>query len=232
MTKKLILYVKLLFAFCFLVQLTFCAKYKEKLKDVASVSVINAVVDGTTVCLGGNPNGVANYSLSKLVLLAGDYELYVWPYPDSTHPYCSKYWFTADVESTYSLFVGGAKSNPACLLVKDSLPLISDSAFGVRFINLSPNSPPLNITLSTAPTLPEVSNLGYFTNPTRFKQYPAKSTNASYTFQFRKTSDNTVVASYSFSTIPRFANVTLALAGMIGGSGTQAIRVIRLTNDR
>ena len=158
--------------------------------------------------------------------------MYIWPVGDSANPYYVNPKFVAKDREVYSLFVAGQIGSTTGLLIKDEIPYYTDSTFGVRFINLIPNSPPLNVTLSTiTPSVNEVSNLGYL-QYTDFKIYPGKAANTSYTFQVRKASDNSIVASFTLSPVPRFANVTLVIKGMIGGTGTAAPGMFRINNDR
>jgi hypothetical protein len=116
------------------------------------------------------------------------------------------------------------------VIVKDTIPYLTDSTCGVRIINLIPGSPGFNVTLSTSPTVNEVSNLGYL-QYTGFKIYPAKALNKTYLFQFKKVSDNSSIGTYTLST-PYFANVTLAVKGTMSGTNVTGFGVIRVANDR
>jgi uncharacterized protein DUF4397 len=158
--------------------------------------------------------------------MAGEHDLYIWPVGDSANPYYTSSKFIVEDRKVYSLFVCGQLSNITGIVVKDNLPYHVDSTFGVRIINLSPNSPELNITLSTTPGVKEVSNLAYL-QYTDFKKYPAKANNQSYVFQIRNASDNSILISYPLST-RRFANVTLVIRGLVGSN----IGVTAVNNDR
>jgi hypothetical protein len=96
---------------------------------------------------------------------------------------------------------------------------------------LSPNSTPLNITLSTSTTVNEVSNLAY-KQYTDFKTYPGLY-NSAYTFQIRAASNPSVVLttfSLTTATVPRFANITVVIRGMVGT--TPALGTTRVNHDR
>jgi hypothetical protein len=210
----------------FVAMLVFVACKKEGIttKPLASLTVTNVVVNGPAIRVGSNLNQINNNSSLQLGLFAGDNDLYVWPVGDSAKPYYTSSKFFAAGGSVHSLFIAGQSPNISGVLVEDNIPYHIDSTCGVRIINLIPNSTPLNITLSTSPTINEVSNLAYL-QYTDFKIYPAKASNASYIFQVRKATDNTLLFSYSLPT-PRFTNVTLVIRGVITGS------VTRVNNDR
>lgn len=217
MSMKWILFVAML-------ALVACKKNNIVTKPLASLTVTNAVVNGPAIRVGSNLNSIFNNSSLQLGLFAGDNDLYVWPVGDSANPYYTSPKFFAAEGSVHSLFIAGQSPNISGVLVKDNIPYHTDSTCGVRIINLIANSTSLNITLSTSPTINEVTDLAYL-QYTDFKIYPAKASNASYTFQVRKAIDNTVLFNYSLPT-PRFTNVTLVIRGVIPGS------VTRVNNDR
>src|SRR5262249_37624813 len=82
----------------------------------------------------------------------------------------------------------------------DNIMNRTDSVIGIRFINLSPNSSPLNITLSTTPTVNEAANLAY-KQITDFKTYPATQNITSYVFQIRD-GGGVLLASYTLPKNP------------------------------
>lgn len=207
-----------------------CKKDDVKSISLASLNITNAIVGGTAAKLGSYPVTITNNSFSQYTLRPGSQTLYIYPSTDSLHPYYNGS-IAPGAQETYSLFLAGQSSGTIDnVLIKDTIPHRTDSSMGIRFINLSPNSNPLNITLSATPTVNEVSNLTY-KNYTGFKTYTAFY-NASYTFQVRDASTNTVLASVSYtsSTVPRFANVTLVIRGLQGGS--PAIGITTVKNDR
>jgi len=205
-----------------------CKKDSFTNPSVASLAIINAVVGGDDVRLGSNETITYNNTYKGLGVVVNNSSLYVWPVGDSLHPYFTASKFEIENRGSYSLFLGGTPNAVDGILVKDDMPYHTDSTWGVRIVNLSPNSGAFNITLSTSPTVNEVSNLIY-KQLTDFKIYPGKASNTKYTFQVRKTSDNSIVTSYTLST-PRFANVTLVINGLVDSS--PAIEIIRVNNDR
>jgi hypothetical protein len=215
---------------------TSCKKESITTPPIASLTVTNAIVGGVGIRLGSGEVTVANNNYSQLAVTTGESDLYIYQVGDSSNPCFRNPKFFAEERAVYSLFLTGQLPNATGIVLQDNIPYHTDSTLGIRIINLSPNSPALNITLSTTPTVNEISNMTYLQH-TDFKLYPAKAANTSYTFQVRKASDNTFItgssstSSFSFNT-PRFTNVTLVIRGMVGGSGTSGFGFLRVNNDR
>jgi hypothetical protein len=203
-----------------------CKKDHYKVPSLATLTVVNAIVGGSNIKVGSLVNEVSNNFYSSIGIRSGNLDLYVWPIGDSLHPYYTYSKFYAEDHGVYSLFLTGQSPNATGVLLYEKFPYHLDSTCGIRFINLSPNSPPINITLSTTPTVNEVSNLAYLQN-TEFKLYSAKSSYASYSFQIRKASDNSLLMTVPLTT-PRFANVTIVVRGLVGSK----LGFTRVNNDR
>ncbi len=89
----------------------------------------------------------------------------------------------------------------------------ADSIVNIRFVNLSPSGPKIDINIQGNELL-EASNLNYqsFTN---FKVYPAKKDMYSIIFEVRKSSDNTLIATYDLNTDEfRFRSVVVVVMGI------------------
>jgi len=202
-----------------------CKKDEIKLTELVSINITNAIVSGTTAKMGSNTTTISNNGFAQFGLVAGSNNLYIYPSTDSLHPYYNNS-ITTNSGEVYSLFLGGTTSAIDAVLVKESIPYRTDSTAGIRFINLANNNGALTVTLSTTPTINEVTGLAY-KSYTEFKSYPGLY-NSAPTFQVRK-SDGTLLASFAFtvSTIPRFANVTL----VIRENGT-GVSLFRVNNDR
>jgi hypothetical protein len=113
---------------------------------------------------------------------------------------------------TYSLYLAGQVGQVDSVFMQDTgIPYYTDSSCGVRFINLSQGSLPVNVTLAPTPGVNEFSSLGY-KQITGFKQYAANSQNSAYTFNVIDVASDSLLASYTLTT-PVFRNVTLALTG-------------------
>jgi hypothetical protein len=210
-----------------------CKKLTIETPEKAAFSIGNFVIGGQSVKTGSLPLSSINNSGEPPIygLHVGEHNLYVWPLGDSLHPYYTQPKFECKANEVYTLFLHGPVAAPEGFIVKESIPYRTDSTAGIRFINLSPNSTPLNITLSTSTTVNEVSNLAY-KDKTEFKSYPALY-NSTYTFQVRAANNpNTVLTSFALAAnaVPRFANITLVIRGMVGT--TPALGVTRMNNDR
>lgn len=143
--------------------------------------------------------------------------------------------FAANSFNTLFL-AGNTGAYEGVFIQNDNIVNHTDSAMGIRFINLSPNSTPLSITLSTAPTTNIEAGLVY-KQKSDFKKYPALASTGSIIFQVRDaggvllasyTLPVTAVSPYGLASIPfaRFRNITLVVKGLQGTtSGTNAFGV-------
>ena len=205
---------------------------------VADFRIVNVVTGGGTAKLNNLATNIANNPStvgplttgSSFFLEPGNPNIYVWPSTDSLSPYYNANGsVTVTADESYFLVIGGTPASPASVLVKESWQNYTDSVVGIRFVNMSPNSTPVNVTLSTSTTTNQFSNVA-FKDITDFKQFPATSNVTNYTFQVRRASSpNTVLSSFSISVatgtsaIPRFKNVTIVFRGNIGGSPAPGI---------
>lgn len=214
-----------------------CKKDAIKTSPITSLTIGNFKISGKQVKLGSNTTAINNNNTNgtQLAVIAGENNLYFWPVGDSAHPYYTQTKFSSADREVYSVFLCGdtLTQREDAVVIKENIPYRTDSTAGIRFINLSPNSTPLNITLSTSNTVNEVSNLAY-KQYTEFKSYPGLY-NSTYTFQIRDAATAAPAApratfTLSTSTVPRFANITLIIRGMVGT--TPALGVTRMNNDR
>lgn len=206
-----------------------CKKEEATTRPIASLTLVNAVVGGKGVKLGGGSFTTFNNGSNQLFLFAGENSLYVWPLADSLNPYYVQSKFTVNDREIYSLFICGVPGSTEGIIVKENIPYRTDSTAGIRFINLAPNKPSLNITLSATTTVNEVSALAY-KNYTEFKTY-AGLFNSTYSFQVRDAANPTTVLTtftLAASAVPRFANITL----VIRQNGASGVAVFRVNNDR
>lgn len=218
---------------CAMIIMISCKKYKVESYPMTSLTVVNSVVGGVGAKLGSNAATISNNNFTHFSLLSGTNDLYLWPIADSLKPYFFYPKFVSQDRDVYSLFVFGMDGSTEGIMIKEDIPYRTDSAVGIRFINLSPNSSPLNITLSTTPAINEVSNLVY-KQYTDFKTYPGFY-NSAYTFQIRDASTvspSKPLATFSLTTttVPRFSNITLVIRGLVGA--TPSLGVTRVNNER
>jgi len=211
-----------------------CKKDEVKTVPLTSLTIGNFKISGKSVKFGSNTtSSIANNNTNgtQFAMIAGTNDLYFWPLGDSLHPYYVQNKFVTQEGEVYSIFLCGdtLTQRGDAVIIKEIIPYRTDSTAGIRFINLSPNSTPLNITLSTSSTVNEVTGLVY-KSYTDFKSYPAVY-NSAYTFQVRK-ADGTLLTTFALtaSTVPRFANITVVIRGQITGS--PVIGTTRVNHDR
>jgi len=215
-----------------------CKKSTVTLSPLASLNIVNASVNlgtvkvnftdlkglyssiTTTVAYGANtPYGVNAGVIVPVTIV---------PTSDTTKVAFTGS-FTFDNGGIYSLYLAGQSTAVDTVFVKENIPSYTDSLCGVRFINLSYNSNPIKVVLSTSSTVTEFPGMAY-KQVSSFKTYPAKAANASYVFQIKDAAKDSLVATYTLTT-PRFFNCTLALKGSWGTtSGTNALGVMRVNN--
>ena len=145
------------------------------------------------------------------------------------------------VNAINTLYLTGIVAAPETVLVTEEIPSHTDSVVGIRFVNLSPGSNPVNIRLSTDTTWNLVSGLAY-KSPSPFSNYPVVAAINSYTFQFRDAVTGVILKSYTLNGINkgtglntsanpwRYHNVTIVLIGAAGGTGADAQRTILINN--
>lgn len=206
-----------------------CAKDHFETQPLASLRIVNTITGGAPIKLGSNKAAVNNNAIGNFSLFTGNPDIYVWPTTDSLSPYYNSVKAVAIKEGEYyTLFLGGTPSTPEGILQKESFQNYSDSVMGIRFINLSPNSTPVNVTLSTTTGVNEFANIA-FKQISDFKSFPASSTNSSYTFQVRSAATPaTIYSTITISltgtaAIPRFKNVSLVFRGTVGGNPAPGI---------
>lgn len=220
-----------------LASLFFSCKKDNVLTDLASVNIINATVNVTSARVNYQGLSVFYSALNDKVSFGAN-KVYTIPantlrlidIVSATDSTISLYHRKIKLApgNIYSLYLAGQSTAVDTLFLKDNIPYRTDSTAGVRFMNLSYNSTPVNVTLSTTTTVNEFNNIAY-KGITDFKTYPALKTNTSYVFQIRDGVSNNLLTSYTLTT-PRFFNCTLVLKGIVGGTGTNALGVMRVNN--
>ena len=233
------------FGYSILLGVTFllsCKKTTVNVKPLASFNMVNATVnlDGVQANFTwfGSKAGIQYYSDISTVVGYGTNSVYsmlakqsipvtVVSSADTTKTILEGS-FNFDEGGIYTLYFSGIVGAIDTLLVPERFPVHADSTCGVRFINLSFNSQPIVVTLSSTPTIMEFNSLSYrqFSD---FKGYLADVNNNAYTFQVRDAATDSLLGTYDFSA-PCFRNATLAWIGQTGGSGTYATQVIVVNN--
>ncbi|MES2329929.1 MAG: hypothetical protein V4539_10025 [Bacteroidota bacterium] len=232
---------KIIFFACVALGFTACKKSTVDITPLASVNIVNASVNvaaakvnftgpvspnyynlitATTAYGANTAYGVlANTTVPVQVIIS----------PDSTKVIANASFNFANGD-VYSFYLAGQSTAVDTILRKETIPTYQDSSCGVRFINLSYNSSPISVTLSTAATAPitEFTGLAYKAQSV-FKKMDATVANNTYTLQVRDATTLALLGSYTL-TVPRFFSCTLAWIGQTGGTGTAAVKVQRVNN--
>jgi hypothetical protein len=225
---KLINYVSLLILSSML--FAACEKDRIKYSPLASLKVTTAVIDGDEVKMNTNTTDIVSaYNSRGFGMNAGNAEVLLYPSSSPTTPYFKAPVPSADGE-IFSIFLCGQTPNFEYVLKKESLENYADSVIGVRVINLSPNSTPVNISLESNPGVNVFSGVAY-KQLTEFVKFPLKKIvpAGSISFQLRSAADPAVVlATYTLPdevdytypgiSIPqqRFKNITIVVKGLHG----------------
>lgn len=236
--------IKIIIAFYLPVMLMACKEDEKVDHRLASVNVVHAAVDVTTVKVNNfgktiswanltGTDGSINYTGTTVNKIYSVYQPYLqYPFEVVSSPDTLRKVFKDGLDlvskGTYSLYLTGRSPNFESVIVKEDIPYRTDSVAGVRFINLSPNSDPISVNITGNANGSEVASLAYKAS-TDFKAYPAKFVNLSYAFQVRNASTGALLASYTLAT-PRMLNVTLAFRGLVGTTGTTAPVITRVNN--
>ncbi|WP_293924390.1 hypothetical protein [Sphingobacterium sp. UBA6320] len=237
---------KMMKASAFLVILCFlCSCKKDEgvgTVGIAKVNVINAVVDGgnfkaniskKTIPWGSIPDDkvLGGFSLSRLYTVPTDEPTFVQvsPIADTT-----KLWFDQQKQLSagkiYTLYLSGTSSNvkasfqeevnfPKYILRDLSHPTPStDSIVNIRFANLSPSGPQVDINIQ-GKSINEVNGLSY-ESFTAFKAYPATTGNDYIILEIRKSSDKQLINTfYLYVPNVRFKSISIIMMGIYPGDG-------------
>jgi hypothetical protein len=220
-----------------------CKKELPPVSSTSSLTIVNAATTDPSlaVTFTSTPqpfylysNPIAYGSYAEFGNPAGPTPLIIVSSSDTTQPIFQE---TIDLKAggAYSLYLAGnGQSKQAdALLLPDTIPFHADSAFGVRFINLSQGSNPVSVNIRGNPDGSEVNSLSY-KNITSFISYPATSKISSYTFEIRDAASGNFIANYTMNGVNngagsnnstnawRYRNFTIVLNGLPGGTGSDA----------
>lgn len=227
-TIQLILAVLILFT-----GLESCKKSEVSSEPLASLNVITAVISGGNVKLNTNVRDSAKAYNAKVFGIVPGKEIKLFR---TSNPAVNYYKETPITENggLYSVFLAGQGSTLEPIFKKESIPAFyKDSIFGVRIVNLSPNSTPVNVTLASAPATNVFNNVTY-RQITDFSTFPLRSILAGNTeklktvnFQIRNAA-GTLLASYQLPVnansnypgisinLQRFKNISIVIKGLMG----------------
>lgn len=232
-----------------------CSKPEYNPIGVASLTIFKAIggPDLRTNFRGTEPIKYANSSTlrygtsSRYSLPAGENKLGLFAMPDTLADSEPLYFFNFDLPnaSIHTLFLVGTLDRPESILVEENIPIYArtDSMMGVRFINLSVNSPKLTVNLKDEQAGSEIASLSYKEH-TAFLPYEVKPTQPDYIFEFRREDTGELLFTYRTENIGALGtsadpntwirrNFTLAFIGDVDAvdeSGPQ-VRLIRHTGS-
>lgn len=233
------LLLNILFSIAFL-----SCKKEESSPITSSLIVANAVAGSKPLVInlneGANPGyylyrkastltyGILDGNTGKLNVENTTQRIRLFQFPDTTA--ASQPLFDLNLQigkgSINSLFLTGTVSHPDYLLdvAVPSYHNKTDSTFGVRFINLSYQSKPVNVYVIGDGERKEVEALAY-KGVTSYKNYGALAKTGTYTFEFRDQETQQVLAVYTLlgagkgtENLWRYRDFTLALIGIPGAA--------------
>jgi hypothetical protein len=232
------IFAALLFASCKKDQI------EAKSRPMASLVVVNSITSGGDVKLNTVDRDSAKaYNYKTFSLLAGNTQIKLYPINNPTFFYYNSVRNIIN-GGVYSLFLSGQGTAVDTVFIKDEIqPFYDDSTLGVRVINLSPNSGPLNVTLAATPTVNLFAGIAY-KQLTSFAILPLKSVVAANSVSFQiKDASNNLLSTYILpatanSTYPgisilnsRNRNLTLVIKGLVATtSGSDAFGVFPVAN--
>ena len=222
-----------------------CNKQANNVKRgaVSAFTIVNAVVESDPMIanLASADSVKVFYSTATRISYGSSYQYTVpsgilptviYEETDTVHP-VYKNNIELSPAGIHSLFLSGVNSNqsmPDTLLTEDHPPFHSstDSSIGVRFVNLSPGSPPISINIQGKPFGSEVGSLPY-KSITPYKTYGASSISIQYVFEFRDASSDSLLTTLTFPANP-FRNITIVINGLVKGAGPQLLSTFLINN--
>jgi hypothetical protein len=223
----------------------YCKKNNVRKDGLSTIVVTNAVVTGSSIKLNTNLSDSAKtYNSKNFGLSAGENEILLLPTTGSKIPFYNNFQ-TMEAGKIYSLFLSGKPSAIDAVYIEENIPeYYEDSTLGIRIINLSPNSTPLNITLESSPSINVFSRIAY-KQLTDFIKIPLPSIvpTKTVTFQVRGAGNNLLtsfvlpptVTNTNYPNISilnsRNRNITLVIKGIQGTTtGDDAFGVFPVAN--
>lgn len=219
-----------------------CNKSNTTINSPASLNIINAIsnsqpvipVLGTTGSIQYFSATTVSYGTGQLYSpISGPNSIYIVQGTDTANPKLRLFNGTLDLAAgdIYSFFVGGDTTNTDTLFVQDHIPVHNDSTTGVRFVNLSPGSGPISITLDGNPaSQTEFDGLGY-KKISSFKTYPANlgASGSQYVFVIRDQATGDSLTSYFWNGF-LFKNNTIVISGSEDPASSTPLMLFQVNN--
>jgi hypothetical protein len=215
-------------------------KKEESTPALASITIVNAAIDVTAAKAyasdkNANWSGIVaadavNFAFFKhFGVFVGSKNVVAVNSADTTK---TLYSGTGEFKQAglNTLFLcGQSPSYEGVYLADENLPNYTEEVVGIRFINLSPNSPAISVNLTATPAANETASLAY-KQKTEFKTYPANAAviPTGIAFQVKNATTGALLANYTLPAAPvspyttatvaqaRFKNVTLVIKGLVG----------------
>jgi hypothetical protein len=174
---------------------------------MSSIIVVNAMESEPNVAVNFSAAPIPFYQNKAIIpsnsylefgLPSGTVPIKVISANDTTHDLFGGT-LTLEDNIVYSFYLSGQSSKARdTLLIKESLPVISDSKIGVRFINLATGSSRVYVNIQGNQTSQkEFSELNYRI-PSSFKLYSADAgLNGTYNFEVRDQDSDSLLTTYS-----------------------------------
>lgn len=219
-----------------------CKKEEDTVKASASLTIVNAIAGSTALVTNfdnsKNPSfyrtaqQIAAYGFNKYSGYTGDYNLGIYRLADTTTVQY-KTTLTLEAGSIKTLYLAGTVAATEGFLITEKLPVYqqADSVVSIRFVNLSKGSGPLNVVMRLQ-VKTMTSGLDYQGIST-FQTISAKAKDpVSYIFDFKDATTGVVVSSYTLSAVGTLLakNITVALRGIRGGTGTSLPGTFLISN--
>lgn len=197
--------------------LTSCKKQEVKLTPLASIQITNAVVGGSELQFGTNAATIPSNAYVSYSILTGSQMLKL----SSTGALNSLYYNqTKDFVNggVYSLFLTGTPTLLESLFFKEeNIPSHTKNVFGARVINLVTSGVPISVNLQGNANGSFINSLPY-KSISSFKDVSALDSEGDKVFEFRNAATGDLITSFTVLgySLPRFRNITLAFAGVVG----------------
>lgn len=225
--------------------------------DLAKVNVINAVVDGGNAKVNVNTKVIPWGSIADDQVLGGANTLNRLYFVPTGMPAflkvasasdTSKLWYDQQKDLStgkmYSLYLSGTPAQvkatfheevnfPKYILRDAGRPTpVTDSLVNIRFVNLSPTGPKVDINIR-GNTVNEVNELSYEAF-TAFKAYPTPRSVRSIVFEIRQSSDKQLISTFTLpiNVNTLYKSIAIVMMGIYPGSTLPAVdryRVVSVT---
>lgn len=242
------------FAGCIIILLLAACAKEKTVPGTASLTIINAVPDSRPLVTNFSGTSPIRYYLANQLryntfMLANRFSAYsgrqplaLYQYPDTTDKNQPLFNLMLDlpVSSMHTLFLTGTVAAPDTVFASDAVPFhpLADSSCGFRFVNLSPGSAPVKVTIREKSGAPEVSSLPY-KSITSFMNYPVDAAQEDMVFEFRDAATSQLITTCRIDGVHNpapgttsnwvYKNYTLALVGVPGGTNGQEQTILSIS---